>query len=253
MTASPIAGERPADVERESLRQQLADWLDPLMTLLGLLTLVLFLVEFSATLSPTQAAWVNNAEIAIWLIFLLEFAVQLLLACDKLGYLRANWFIAIAVLVPALRVVQALRALVAVRHLNFVWLLARTNRSVQALQRIVPGRETAYLGLVTLLVVTIGGLGVYYFEQDQPNAQIQTLGDALWWAACLVTTVNIGADPVSVEGRLVAILMRIYAVGVFGLVAGNFASFLVQRREQGQAPELRASTGDGAAGQGSTH
>jgi hypothetical protein len=91
------------ETERESLRRQLAEWLDPVMTILGLLTLVLLLVEFGANLTPSQAAWVNAAELAIWAIFVLEFAAQLLLARDKPACLRSNWLTAIAVLVPALR------------------------------------------------------------------------------------------------------------------------------------------------------
>ncbi|HEX6510890.1 MAG TPA: ion transporter [Chloroflexota bacterium] len=220
------------DSERESLRQQLADWLGPLMTFLGLLTLVLFIIQLTATVSDRQVALLNMAQAAIWATFLVEFLAELLLACDKLAYLRANWWLAIAVLLPALRAVRALRALIALRHVNFLWLLARTNRSIEALRRIVPGRQTAYLAVVTAIVVAIGTAGVYYFEAGQPSSQIHTLGDALWWAACLVTTINNGLDPVSPEGRILAILMRIYAVGVFGLIAGQVASFLVQRRQE---------------------
>ena len=47
------------------------------------------------------------------------------------------------------------------------------------------------------------------------------------WAATLVTTVNVGEDPVSGWGRVVAVLMRIYAVGVFGYLTASIASYFV--------------------------
>ena len=34
------------------------------------------------------------------------------------------------------------------------------------------------------------------------------------------------------EGRLLGILLRIYAVGVFGLIAGNVASWVLQQRQE---------------------
>ena len=223
---------RSLDFERESLRRDLAEWLDPLMTALAFLTLALLLVQFTIDLTPGEAAWIDSAQGAIWLIFLLEFVVEVLLACDKRRYLRENWFIGITVLLPALRVIRVLRVFQLLRHINTLWLLVRIDKTIQGLQRIVPGRETAYLVLLTTLIVAIGTATIYHFELGQPNSQIHTLGDALWWAACLVTTINNGLDPVSVEGRIVAVLMRIYAVGVFGLIAGNLASVLLQRRQE---------------------
>lgn len=228
---APVHHQLIAD-QRETLRQELQDWLDPLMTVLGLMTIILFILQLAATLTPRESAWINDAQVAIWALFIVEFVLEVLLACDRLAYLRSHWLLAITVLLPALRVLRAARALMALRQLNLLWLLMRANRSIQSLRKLVPGRETAYLVLLTALVVAVGTAGCYYFEQGEPNAQIHTLGDALWWAASLVTTINSGVDPVSAEGRILAILLRIYAVGVFGIIAGNMASFLVQQRQE---------------------
>ncbi|MBV8083290.1 MAG: two pore domain potassium channel family protein [Chloroflexi bacterium] len=229
---APVAHHELIAFHRETLRQELQDWLDPLMTVLGIMTIVLFMVQLVATLTPRESAWVNDAQGAIWALFIVEFLLEVLLACDRVAYLRSHWLLGITVLLPALRVLRVARALMALRQLNLLWLLMRANRSIQALRKIIPGRETAYLLVLTALVVAVGTAGCYYFEQGQANAQIHTLGDALWWAACLVTTINYGTDPVSPEGRILAILLRIYAVGVFGIVAGNMASVLLLRRQE---------------------
>ena len=96
--------------ERESLREQLFDLLDPVMTALGLVTAVLLVVEFAADLSPRQATWVDRAQLAIWAIFTVEFAVQFGLAPRKLHFLRGHWLAAIAVVLPAFRAFRILRA-----------------------------------------------------------------------------------------------------------------------------------------------
>ncbi len=237
------AGRQALAEERESLRAQLFDWLDPVITALGLLALLLLLVEFAADLSPRQATWVGRAQLAIWAIFALEFAVQFTLAPAKLRYLRTHWLAAIAVALPALRVFRALRAVRVLRSLRLIRLIGGTNRAMRALREILRGRQFGYLVALTLLVVAASSAGIHVFERDQPDATIRTVGDAVWWVACTVTTVNSEKYAVSPEGRVLAVLLRIYAVAIFGLITANIASYLVGKR---QAEAAAAATAVGA-------
>ena len=242
MSPTPEPDERRAlDDERESLRAQLFDWLDPIMTALGLLALLLLLVEFAADLSPRQATWVARAQLVIWAIFAVEFAVQFTLAPRKLRYLRTHWLAAIAVALPAFRAFRALRAARALRSLRLIRLVGGTNRAMRALRDILRGRQFGYLVALTLLVVAASSAGIYVFERDQPEATIRTIGDAVWWAACTVTTVNSEKYAVSLEGRVLAVLLRIYAVAIFGLITANIASYLVGKRQEEAAAAAGAS------------
>ena len=229
--------------ERESLRAQLFDWLDPVMTVLGLATAVLLLVEFAADLSPRQAAWVSRAQQVIWAAFAVEFAVQFVLAPRKLHFLRGHWLAAIAVALPALRVFRALRAARALRSLRLVRLLGGTNRAMKALRAMLRGQQFGYLVALTLLAVAAGTVGIAYFERGQPDAVIRSFGDALWWAACMVTTINNEKYVVSPEGRILGVLLRLYAVSIFGLVTANIASYFVGQR-QAQASEDSATAAE---------
>ncbi|MDP9372932.1 MAG: ion transporter [Chloroflexota bacterium] len=233
--------------ERESLRVELFDWLDPVMTALGLVTLVLLLVEFAADLSPRQLAWVNRAQQVIWAAFAVEFAVQFALAPRKLHFLRTHWLAAIAVVLPALRVFRALRAARALRSLRLVRLVGGTNRAMKALRQMLRGRQFGYLVAITLLAVAVGTVGIYFFERDQPEANIRTLGDALWWASCMVTTINNERFAVSAEGRVLAVLLRVYAAAIFGLVTANIASYFVGKRQEEAAAEASAAGAPDAA------
>ncbi len=232
--------------ERESLREQLFDLLDPVMTALGLLTAVLLLIEFTVDLSPRQAALVGQAQQVIWAIFVVEFAVQFILAPDKLRFLRGHWLGAISVALPALRVFRALRAARALRSLRLIRLIGGTNRAMKALREMLRGRQFGYLVALTLLVTAAGAGGAYVLERGQPDANIQTFGDALWWAACLVTTINNEKFAVSPEGRVLAVLMRIYAAAIFGLITANIASYFVGKRQEESAAAAASGAGGGA-------
>jgi voltage-gated potassium channel len=94
------------------------------------------------------------------------------------------------------------------------------------------GRQFGYLIALTLLVVALATAGIYILERDQPGSTITTVGDALWWASCMVTTINNEKYAVSPEGRALAVLLRTYAAAIFGLVTANIASYFVGRRQE---------------------
>src|SRR5690606_27999629 len=67
-------------------------------------------------------------------------------------------------------------------------------------------------------------------ERDNPAATIQTPADAFWWSSTVVTTVNADIDVVTLEGRIVALALRIYGLVVVGYLTAQIAVFLLGRR-----------------------
>jgi voltage-gated potassium channel len=85
-------------------------------------------------------------------------------------------------------------------------------------------------------------LAILQAERSRDGANIQTFGDALWWAITTVTTVGYGDQyPVTVEGRLIAVGLMLSGVALIGVVTATFASWLVQRVEEVEE-ESRAAT-----------
>ena len=77
----------------------LEDWLDGPMLVLSFLWLVLVIYELAA--GSSQA--LETFGTAIWVAFLLEFALRLALAPEKGRFLARNWLTVIALVVPAFR------------------------------------------------------------------------------------------------------------------------------------------------------
>jgi hypothetical protein len=69
--------------------------------------------------------------------------------------------------------------------------------------------------------------GAFYFERGQPSANIQTWGDALWWASAIITTINSPFETVTFEGRVIALLLRIFALAVSGYLTAIIAVYLL--------------------------
>jgi len=226
--------------ERFELLEQVQAILEPAMATLGLLFLGLLLIDYTATGSSARnQARLDTALQVIWVIFVLDFAVRFIIAPAKGPFLRQNWFAALSLALPFLRPFRVLRAARVLRSLSLVRLLGGINRGMRVLRKVTRGRQFAYVAALTLLVVLGGAVGALYFDQGIANASIQTFGDALWWSGAMVTTINNEKYVVSTEARVIAILVRMFAVSVFGFVTASIASYLI-----GNEDTTGSATGD---------
>jgi voltage-gated potassium channel len=108
---------------------------------------------------------------------------------------------------------------------------------MRVLRRAFGGHVFAYVLGLTIVVALGGAVGVWYFDRDRPDSPIQSFGDALWWSTALVTTINNEKFAVSTEARVLAILIRVFAISVFGFITARFATYLI-----GEAAEESGET-----------
>ena len=217
--------------ERWAVLRQLEEWIEWPMLVLGFVWLGLLVLELTRGLSPPLEA----LGTVIWVIFILEFALRLLLAPDRVGYLRRSWLTAVSLLVPALRVFRAARALRVLRlarvgrGARLVKVVASVNRGMRALGRSFARRGFGYVTALTALVVLAGAAGMLAFERDAPGSAITDYGGALWWTAMVVTTMGSDYFPRTAEGRALCLLLALFAFAVFGYVTATLATFFIGR------------------------
>jgi voltage-gated potassium channel len=184
----------------------------------------LLVVDFTVNLSPSWVERLGQVETGIWAIFAAAFFLELLIAPSRWAYLRANWLTALAVLLPALRAVRILRAARALRGLSLMRLLTTLNRGSRALGHVVRQGQLGYVAALTGVVVIVAAAGGFYFEQGEPGATITSVGEALWWAATLVTTINAAPAAVTLEGRAIGLLLRLFGLGLSGYITALIAA-----------------------------
>lgn len=219
-----------ADRERIELLEMVDRWLEAPMLLLAIAWLVLLVLEL--VYGPN--AGLDAASIAIWIVFVLHFALEFVLAPKKLRYLRDHWITAIALVVPALRLARVaplVRMLRAARGLRLVKVLGSLNRGMRALGASMGRRGFGYVLALTVLVTTVGAAGIYALE-PRTAPGMENYGDALWWTAMLMTTMGSAYWPQSPEGRLLCLLLSLYAFGVFGYVTAALATFFIGREAE---------------------
>ena len=163
-------------------------------------------------LSPTEESIYTALQIAIWALFAFSFIVKLALAPSKLAYLRRNWPEAMLVLIPVLRPLRIVAAILFV------------VRDVSRWRHLVTFETLLAYGIgIVLLAATI----VTTVEQNADGANIRSFPDALYWSLVTVSTVGYGDHyPVTVVGKFTAVALMFFGVGIFaGIVAAIVAAF----------------------------
>lgn len=230
--------------ERLAVLAQLEEWLEIPMQVLGFAWLALLVVELTQGLSPLLAV----ISTGIWIIFILDFALRLTLAPDRSTYLRRNWLGVLSLIVPALRVlriaraVRVLRATRAVRGIRLVRVVGTVNRNMRALGRSMGRRGFGYVAALTLVVTLAGAAGMFAFEQGAPAGGFRDYGAALWWTAMIMTTMGSEYWPRTGEGRVLCLLLAIYAFTVFGYVTAALATYFIGRDAEDREGEIAGAS-----------
>jgi hypothetical protein len=92
--------------------------------------------------------------------------------------------------------------------------------------------------LVTVALVTVGidavcAVLAFAFEHHQKQTQINSFGSALFWTTTQLLTVSSSLqNPISVGGRVLDVVMELYAITVIASLAGALGAFLVKRGEE---------------------
>lgn len=79
--------------------------------------------------------------------------------------------------------------------------------------------------LISALVILIGTFLMYSIEHNQPNSEIKSLEDALWWCIATVSTVGYGdIVPVTNIGRMIAILYMGFGISILAILLSTITN-----------------------------
>ena len=202
------------------------------MLVLSVLIVPLLLAPLILDLSPGAETSILVIDWMIWAAFAVEYRVRLYLAPRKWPFVKTNKIDLLVIFLPFLRPLRVVRSARALRLLRAARAVSLFGRALDAGREVLTRHKLNYALLVTGVVV-IGSAGlVLTFEQGAPEANIDSFGDALWWAVTTVTTVGYGDTfPTTPGGRGVAAVLMLIGIGVFGLLAASLASYFVERDE----------------------
>ena len=187
-------------------------------------------------------------------VFFVDFVRSLLVAQSKVAYLfgerpARSWPYGSLELLGTVPVLFPLRFFRVFRLMRSGWTVSDLGPKTlaRAVMASRAGSAVYITVIVTFLVLLFGSIAVLWYELPDPNANITTSSDALWWTFVTITTVGYGDQfPVSEGGRVIAVITMIVGIGIFGVIAGSLASLL-------SAPTQDGPGEDGGSGDGAEH
>ncbi|HEY3247078.1 MAG TPA: potassium channel family protein [bacterium] len=201
-----------------------------LMALLAIVVLV--------TLAQPDDPTAELINLAIWVVFFLDYGVRLLLAKDKRAFVRSNIPELISVIPLDLvndfdpgRLIRVFRLFRLIRLMRVGATFYRVGKDAKT---ILGNGGAAYVLAFAAGLVVLGGFAVWLIEPD-----VGSLWDAIWWSIVTVTTVGYGDFvPQSVWGRIVAIGVMLVGISTLAALTGIVATHVL-RSVRAQNPHIQ--------------
>ena len=216
--------------------KNLAAWEDRTSTPMFVAS-VLYLLAFAAPIMSTRIqepydGYLNIIQMILWGLFAADYCVRLYLAPRRLYFITHNLMNLAIVLLPAWRIVSFL----AMIHLT-------TNRQYKRLSELA----VKLFGYTAIFIIMFA-LAIYSVESSEPGAMIRDLPTAYWWTFTTLATVGYGdVYPVTGIGRVIAVIVMLYGVGLVAVATGALASWIIEKIggvEEQEHPATKADVDD---------
>jgi voltage-gated potassium channel len=188
-------------------------------------------IQAAMNLDPEVRAVLDYADYFTCVLFFADFIASLWLSQNRWQYLAGWGWLDLLSSIPTLEAARWGRVARVARVFRVLRGLRATKILASAVLRRRAQNTFLVASLAAVLLIVFCSIAVLQFE-DNPEANIKTAEDAIWWAFSTVTTVGYGDRyPMTSEGRFVAIILMCAGVGLFGTFSGFLAAWFLETPE----------------------
>jgi voltage-gated potassium channel len=194
--------------------------------LIPMFTGIILETRENGTISFISTDVLSNANIGFCVIFFTEWLLGLIIDEDRKAYLKSpGRIIDLVSTLPFGDAFQTLRIFRLARLIRLLRVVIRARR--------YKGKGEKLLRALSIVGATVFAGAIALHTVDPANPQLGSFGDALWWSIVTVSTVGYGdITPMSGQGKLVAVALILFGMGVAGYLAGFMASILAEPDEE---------------------
>ena len=200
-----------------------------------ILSIVTFSIETIPDLKPQTRDILQSIELVSVIVFTIEYVLRIYVANKKLKFIFSFFGIIdlLAILPFYLSFGIDLRSLRALRFVRLFRLfkLVRYNKALKHFAKAIRiAKEEIMLFLfITLILIYLSAVGIYYFEHDAQPEHFSSIFDSLWWAIITLTTVGYGdVYPITIGGRVFTFFILMIGLGIVAIPTGILSSALTR-------------------------
>jgi voltage-gated potassium channel len=215
-------------------------YLNFLVVVLSIYVLGALLIDTIFKLPPAISELLCYIDHAICIVFFIDFAIRFYHAEGKMKFMRWGWIDLISS-IPAIGFLRVGRAFRLIRLLRVLRAFRTTSNLIRHIFQNRAQGAFATVSIIAILLVIFCSIAILQVETD-PNSNIKTAEDAIWWAYVTITTVGYGDKyPITTEGRLIAVILMTGGVGLFGTFTAFVASWFAAEKSQTASTENNKS------------
>jgi voltage-gated potassium channel len=213
-------------ISEKNTQEHKFGFLNLLVLILSVYVLGVLMVDTFCKVPSQISLLLHYIDNVICVVFLFEFCFHLYTAENKLKFMKWGWIDLISS-IPAIGYLRIGRAFRLIRLLRILRAFRSTKHFVDHVFRNKAQGAFTAASVIAILLVIFSSIAILQVEVD-PDSNIKTAEDALWWAYVTITTTGYGDRfPVTTEGRIIACILMTGGGGLLGTFTAFVASWFV--------------------------
>lgn len=218
-----------------------------LVLLLSLALIVYISIDTFTNVNFLENRNYMRFQLLVCVVFMIDFFVELALADDKWKYVRRHWFFFL-LSIPYLNIIEMFNISISHQELYFIRFIPLA-RGALALSIVIGYMTTnrissLLMSYIVILLSVIYFASLIFLEKEQPvNNMVPNYGAALWWACMDATTIGSNIYPVTVVGKILAVILAGMGMMMFPLFT-VYVTNMVQRYNKKHFPKIFQSEFD---------
>ena len=206
------------------------------MLFLCIYVLVALFVDTAFNLPSEVSVLLLLIDNIVCIFFIGDFVLNVIKAKSKLDYLKWGWIDLISS-IPNFEILRWGRFAQIIRILRILRGIRSTKLIIRFLFANRAKGTFASVAMISFFIVVFSSIAILNCEVA-PDSNIKTASDALWWSFVTITTVGYGDFyPTTSLGKIIASILIMAGVGLFGTFTAYVASFFMQHEEE-QSDEI---------------
>lgn len=175
-------------------------------------------------------------QLWVCIVFIADFFIELAIAEDRWRYVRGH-LLFLLLSIPYLNIIDGLGIPVSEADLFFVRFIPLA-RGVLAMAIVVgyisKNRITSLLAsyIVIMLSVVYFSSLIFLYREQPVNPMVTNYGNALWWAFTTSTSVGCSINPMTVTGKILAVVVACTGITMFPLFTVYLTSLITRYRNR---------------------